>query len=443
MALAGQAAVPSAANVPPQTAAPTHPSPQPALPPSTTVSTPAQPATETPAAIYKEAMHPLDVVRSSMDNWSDAELSAVAAGIHKAHESCDQFKPADLSGDDLYDLGRLCSFGQDWNAANSAAQAYIGTAAEPHRAQAYSLSLYALVHINAIDLALQTAHEMLRRLPYDAEVAYALRDFKLFLEQNGNPASLTIARDEHAAIVQALHAGIPLKPTHGDGAISIGALYEDGLELAFFERFAGNRTAATAAQSDLERALPLVTTLPAEDRRRIDAVNTQYGLLGTSLPDFPAKRSFFSRPARAQTQLPAQAQISRNFGAATVLVLFPDWCTQCRKMMKTLTTFAAVNGDTPIHAYGLMFPDSASSTAQPHDDDFKDLQGTATLLVAPEATQTAGATDYPLGIVADRNGIVQFIGILPLDSFNGDGYIEKVILRMVSTATAEKASTGR
>jgi thiol-disulfide isomerase/thioredoxin len=376
-------------------------------------------------------MHPLDVVRSSMDNWSDAELTAVSAGMHKAHEACEQIKPAELSGDDLYDLARLCSFGQDWNAANTAALAYIASGAEPHRAQAYSLSVYSLVHINAIDLALQTAREMLRKLPYDAEVAYAMRDLKLFLEQNTNQAALSVAIDEHTALLQALHAGVPLKATHGDGVLSVGALFESGMELAFFERYIGDNRAASTAQSDLQRALPQFASLPAEDRRRIDAVNTQFGLLGASLPDFPAKRAFFSRTTRAQ--------VSRSFGAATVLVLFPDWCVQCRKMMKTMTTFAAVNGDTPIHAYGLMFPDSADPANQPRDDEFKDLQGTATLLVAPEAAQTVGATDYPLGILVDHSGIVRLVGTLPLDAFNGDGYVEKAIMRMVSATTAEKA----
>ena len=379
-------------------------------------------------------MHPLDVVRGSMDNWSDAELTAVSAGMHKAHEACEEIKPADLSGDDVYDLARLCSFGQDWTAANTAALQYIASGLENHRAQAYSLRLYALVHTNSIDEGLKTAREMLRKLPYDAEVAYALRDLKIFLEQNANPSpALAIAGDEHPALVQALHAGVPLKATHGDGVLSAGALYEAGMELAFFEQYAGDSHAATQVQSDLERALPQFATLPAEDRRRIDAVNTQFGLLGASLPDFPAKRAFFSRTARAQ--------VSRNFGAATVLVLFPDWCVQCRKMMKTMTTFATINGDTdtPIHAYGLMFPDSSDPANPSRDDEFKDLQGTATLLVAPEAPQTFGATDYPLGILVDHRGIVRFVGVLPLDAFNGDGYVEKAIMRMVAHTTAEKA----
>lgn len=403
--------------------------------PAATATSPGEP----PGAIYKEAMHPLDVVRSSMDNWSDAELGALAAGIHKAREACGQIKPKDVAGDDLYDLARLCSFGQDWNDANTAALAYIASGAETHKAEAYALSVYALVHLNAVDLGVQTAEEMLRKLPYDAEVAYSLRDLKIYLEQAGNAAALTLAREEHPAMVQAIRAGGPLKAAHGEGAFSVGSLFESGMELAFFEQYAGNESAAAAAQSELERALPLVTALPAEDRRRIDAVNTQFGLLGKAIPAFEARRAYQSRTAKAQ--------ISRNFGAATVFVVFPDWCAQCRKMMTTMTQFAVVNGTTPIHAYGLMFPKDAASfgqaSGQAHTDDFKELQGTATLLVSPGTPITVGATDFPMGIVVDSAGIVRFVGLLPQDAFSGDGYVEKVILRMVATETAKKAAASR
>jgi hypothetical protein len=148
-------------------------------------------------------MRPLDVVRMSLGNWSDAELGALGVGMHKAKEACDQANPENYSGDDLYDLARLCSFGQDWNAANTAALNYVRGGLEPHRAQAYALSMNALVHIDAVDLAVQTAREMLRRLPYDAEVAYAIRYMKDTLEQAADPAALALAAQEHPAMVQA------------------------------------------------------------------------------------------------------------------------------------------------------------------------------------------------------------------------------------------------
>lgn len=401
-------------------------------PPATTQA--AELPVQTPGEIYKEAMHPLDVVRGSLDNWSDAELGALTVGIHKAHDACEAAKPADYAGDDLYDLARLCALGQDWNNANAAALAYIASKQEPHQAQAYALSVNALVHMNAVDLALETTREMLRRSPYDAEVAYAVHYMKDELELASNPEALKLASEEHAAIVEALKKDVPLKAVNGDAVMSVGALYESAMELALWQRYAGDDAGAAATVADVDQALPQAAPLKSEDAARITAARTRYGLLGVRLPEVKVLRALES-PA-------AKAQIDTHFASATVLVLFPDWCGGCRKMMKTLTEFAKVNKDTPIHAYGLVFADDSVIPVQSaHEEILKGMRGTAMLVVPDSAAQTFGATEYPLGIVLDRMARIRFIESLPGDAFNGGGYIEKVIERMV--AVAAKREPGR
>ena len=379
---------------------------------------------ESPGEIYKAAMHPLDIVRSSLDNWSDAELGALTVGIHKAHDACEAGKPTDYAGEDLYDLARLCALGQDWSNANAAALAYIASKQELHQAQAYALSVNALVHMNAIDLALETTREMLGRSPYDAEVAYAVRYMKDELEQASNPAALKLASEEHAAIMEALKKDAPLRAVNGDAAMSLGALYDSAMELAFWQRYAGDDSGAMATVADVDGALPQAAPVKSEDAARIAAVRTRYGLLGARLPEVKVLRALES-PA-------AKAVIDKHFASATVLVLFPDWCGGCRKMMKTLTEFAKVNKETPIHAYGLVFEDDSVIPVQAaHEEILKGMRGTATLVVPDTTAQMLGATDYPLGVVLDRTGRIRFIGALAGDAFNGGGYVEKVIERMV------------
>ena len=386
---------------------------------------------QTPGEIYKDAMHPLEVVRGSLDNWSDAELGALTVGMHKAKEACDAAKPEDYSGDDLYDLARLCALGQDWNAANTAALNYVASHLEAHRAQAYALSVNALVHIGAMDLAVQTTREMLR-LPYDAEVAYAMRYMKDQLEQASNPLALTLAAEEHPAIVAALAQNVPLKSAHGDAVMSVGALYESAMELAFLNRYSGDDGAAQVAAADVEGAAECDGSTNSGRQAAIDAVNMRYGLLGARLPSVKVLRALESPTAKAQ--------IDTHFASATVLVLFPDWCGGCRKMMKTLTEFASVNKDTPIHAYGLVFADDSVIPVQSaHEEILKELRGSATLVVPDTAAQMFGATDFPLGIVLDRTGRIRFIDELPGDAFNGGGYIEKVIERMVAVEAKSDA----
>jgi hypothetical protein len=259
-------------------------------------------------------------------------------------------------------------------------------------------------------------------------VAYAVRYMKDCLDRAGNTAALTLAVEEHQAIVQALAPGVPLKAVHGDAVISVGALDESAMELAFLQRYAGDDAAALSTVADVEGALQNAATSTPEDRQRIDGISTQYRLLGARLPAIEVSRSLMS-PA-------AKAQINPNFGAATVLVLFPDWCVQCRKMMRTVTGFVAANGAAPIHAYGLMFPDETiTGEQQSHEENAKELQGTPTLVVSVGAARSFGALDYPMGIVIDKTGVIRFIGVIPGDAFNGDGYIEKVITRMAAKET--------
>jgi len=374
-------------------------------------------------------MHPLEVVRGSMENWSEPELGALAVGMHKARESCTELKAENFSDDELYDLAKLCSFGQDWNDANSAATRYMDSRAEPHRAQAFALSINALVHLNGVDLAIQTSQLLLQSMPYDAEVAYAIRYMKDYLEQAGNQMARKLAEDEHEKIVHALQQGTALKAAYGDAVMGYGLLYDSAMELAFFEKFAGMDEEAAATAAECDDAVRSATALTAEDRQRIDSVRLQFRLLGTKLPEVAVTRSLLS--AAAKPQLPP------GFGEGTVLVVFPDWCAQCRNLMKTLTEFGKVNATTPLHAYGLMFHEDEDTGGQaPHAPTFKELQGTETFVVPETTAQTFGILDYPTAVVVDRNGLIRFIGMLPADAFSGDGYVSKVIQRMVAAAHA-------
>jgi thiol-disulfide isomerase/thioredoxin len=284
-----------------------------------------------------------------------------------------------------------------------------------------------------VDLAIQTAQQMLRTLPYDAEVAFAIRFMKEYLEQSGNAEAVNLAGQEHRALVQALAAGVPLKAAFGDAVMATGSLYQSAMQMAFLQHYTGDDAGASATVSDIETAVGSGVALNPEDERLIAAVRAQYRLLGQHLPDVKPLRSLQSPAAGSKTAAKTETRLDSNYGAATVLVLFPDWCAQCRRMMKTLTQFAQVNKDTPIHAYGLMFQEDSDSGLQTsHEDVTRELQGTATLLVSPETAQTFAAVDYPLGIVVDARGTIRFIGALPSDAFNGKGYISKVIERMTA-----------
>jgi hypothetical protein len=412
------------------------------------------PVVLTPGEVYKQAMHPLDVVRSELGNWSDPELQAFGVGVKMAREACDSAKPENYRGDDLYDLARLCAFGQDWNQAFTVAQDYIAALDNNHRAQAFAIRVSALVHIHDIDTAVATARTMLRSLPYDAEVAYSVRSLKDYLEQSGNPAALMLAQLEHQSIVDALKQGVPLKSEHSEAVMGVGALFESGMDLALFERYAGDDKSAGATVSDLEDALGTKAQFAGADWLQISRVRAEYSLIGWRLPQIEIERSLETRAARVPTpagaahaqHAPVLKQTSAllppingpDFGEATVLVLFPGWCAQCRAMMKTVTEFATLNAQTPIHAWGLMYADTAQNAEDAAtESSAKELDGTNTLIVSAATAAKFAPNDFPLAIVVDRSGVVRFVGPIPTDSFNGNGYMQRIIIRM---ATAEAAA---
>ena len=115
-------------------------------------------------------------------------------------------------------------------------------------------------------------------------------------------------------------------------------------------------------------------------------------------------------------------------------------------MMKTVTEFATLNAETPIHAWGLMYADAAMNTAPPGENDaatesrVKELEGTNTLLVSADTAAKFSPNDFPMAVVVDQAGVVRFAGAIPTDSFNGDGYMQRIILRMATAEAMQRAS---
>jgi hypothetical protein len=397
--------------------------------PSTPSAAPAQAAADAPKPhpgdLYKQAMQPLDVVRSSLDNWSDAELGALAEGIRQARQECGQASPDDYTEDDLYDLARLCALGQDWNTTLSIAQKYLasdGRAQRAHRARVYAMAVNALIQTRGLAQAVGVTREMLSRLPFDAVVAESASYLTTYLEHSLDPAAVELANEQHPLLIDALGKGVPLLEINGSDATNIGELYENAMQLAFLERYAGQDEAAAAAVADAKAALAKLTAVSAEDQRLIQAVDTRYGLLGEQVPTIEVAKFMVATTTRAK--------ILHDDQLATVYALFPQWCPQCRRMMKPMAVLAHPPAGAKFLAYGLMMQGTrAPGELVPAEDTFKDLQGTLTMLV-PQATASAfGATTFPLGVVADKAGKIRYIGTLTTNAFDERGFIEQVVKR--------------
>jgi hypothetical protein len=403
--------------------------------PSVVQSRSAQPV-ERPGDVYKELMRPLDQVRSSLDNWSPAELAALAAGIKRAQEYCGQVAPASVSGEDLYQLARVCSAGQRWNDADAAASTYIKSASQPYQALAYAIRVNALLNQKDTTMAVEVARSMLHSVPYDATVDQSMAYLIHYLAMSLDDGALPIARERQPFLLTALESDGELKEQPGDVVIGTATLYDEGLELAYLEQYAGRQTEAKQALTALDAALAKVSAEKIDNPAEIARAKAQYALLGEKLPRIAILP--YAAPGNPHPR------INPDYGAATVLLLFPEWCAQCRKMMQPLNDFLLRNNAEKIHAYGLLALDADEMNADPFKSDgFKDLLHTPTLTTTSDTLRTFGAVSFPFLVITDGAGKIRFLGTVSQNAFDAGGFVEQVIDRNAGKGAPAKTPSPR
>ena len=152
--------------------------------------------------------------------------------------------------------------------------------------------------------------------------------------------------------------------------------------------------------------------------------------------------------------------LNTNFGAATVFVLFPDWCAQCVTMALHFPSAAASlkQQNNAVRLYGVLAqadpkpPVAAKAQSQPtikptlsgdskvpHQEIQLGIKptsaalliGTPTLLVPVGTLNTFVATDFPLVIVVDHGGIVRFLQPADENAVVPGGLVEQVVNHVV------------
>jgi hypothetical protein len=400
--------------------------------PSTAQPPAAQPA-ERPGDVYKELMRPLDQVRSSLDNWSPAELAALAAGVKRAQEYCGQVAAASVHGDDLYQLARVCSVGQRWNDADAAASAYITSASQPYQAHAYAIRINALLNLKDTTMAVEVARSMLHSVPYDATVDQSMAYLIHYLAMSLDDGALPLARERQPFLLATLQSGSALKEQPGDISIGIAALYDEGLASAYLEQYAGRQNDAQQTVAALDAAVKGLSPEKIDNQAEIDRAKAQYALLGEKLPRIQILR--YAAPGNPHPH------INPDHGSATVLLVFPEWCAQCRKMMQPLSSFLIRNSAHDIHTYGLLAMDWNEAATDPFkNDNFKDLLQTLTVTTPSATLATFGAVNFPFVVITEGEGRIRFLGTVAQNAFDPGGFIEQVIEKNVYGRVSKKVT---
>jgi hypothetical protein len=257
------------------------------LPAAALAQTPAAPPQLSPKAAYDEAMHPLEVTRHSVANWSEIEQAALAVTMDKAHTACGERDPERYTGADLIQLARLCALGQSFPATVAATTRYIGSSdAKPELTSAYSIQTDAYLRMKDEPDALASAETMLDAVPYDTLVAETVGEAISFMEFVYTPDALALAVKREPLLLASLRSLAastaaqtpPVAPTPAypgaEPPQPAHELYVDGISLAVLQQLTKTPAAETAATvAALDAALP--ATLATDDSIPIAVTRTR------------------------------------------------------------------------------------------------------------------------------------------------------------------------
>lgn len=410
-----------------------------------------------PAAALDQAMHPLDVTRHNVANWSDIELAAMRVAIAQGRDAC-LARPAETySGSVLLDLAHLCALGQQWGAVDTAAGLYLteNVASKPLLADAYIARIDAELHLRQEPAALASALALLTAVPYTPDTAAAVDEALDYMRFVHTQDALRLARARQPLLLAALHkfsgnAAVPpaaspvtKQPVTPDKQpptdslpppVPVHQLFAEALQLAAVEQLAAQPEAAAETLKATRAALP--AALPPDEALPIAASLRGYALLGQPLPPFKPP-AWLQQAGHKPPPLPALRTI-------TGLLVFPDTCAECRRLGPQLPeTVFAVEGHS-AYVYGLLI--ETVPPCQPPRGGGRDtgaappafapaftaaaLAGTATLAVEASTMPALPSDDYPLLLLTDARGIVRVVQPVSVDALEDGGAVYSAIHRV-------------
>ena len=387
-----------------------------------------------PSAAYAYATQPVDVVRRSPDNMSDAERYAWIVAIARAAKSCEAAKPSDYTGEELYSLAQLCALGKAYPEAIASIKAYLA-GAEPKNPE-LARALWARTALQMADgrQAQRVTEQLIDMYPYDAIVHNVSQDVLMSLAGPDEGSAIALAIRRQTALLNAIGSGKPLRSPSGDFEIPTSWLFRDALKLAAIYKHRGDDADADSLfQQIAARLQPVAAQVSAAQHREIDLAVKHFLMLGK--PAAPI--GYWKRVPKTQKRVSATLD---GKGKVIVLLFYTSWCAQCFKAMADLPKLPA-QYKNKVAAFGVTTPDTfgvnrmdAAAIDKALLAEFKTQTAGIPLLVADDDVRRAlSIEDFPMLAVIGPAGNVQFLDELPHDRFAPRGYIDRMLRRLTGT----------
>lgn len=423
----------------------------------------------TPQAAYDQATRPLEIPRRSAQNWSEVELAALQIAIDQAKASCNARTADQFTGEDLLAYARLCGLGKQWGPVEQAASIYLYSAEQvtnpaeklssfPNLTTAFDYEIHASLHLIKPRNAVLTVKTMLQTAPYDNFASEAINDTVRYVQLTDTDQALALLSQRQPILLSLIKSYASANP---HAPLPLHVLYAEAVALPAMQQFANQVEAAAASFAKLETTLP--TPLAPDDAIFIAETRRQYLLLGSHLPTF-------TTTAWLLDSLPTTPQDFRsNFGSATVFFLFPDWCNQCVALNPTFNPSARRLRESNAHFFVLLAQANPSPRSSPKEQTanrgaqtdtpksarlapfpgekpgtpYVELQlnikssaaallaGTPTFVVPKETLDSFVATDFPLIVVTDHQGIIRAIQPAPDDAMIPGSFVDQLVHHVI------------
>lgn len=236
-----------------------------------------------PTESYKAALAPYTETRSQANDLTDADKFALGIGIAQASRDCRALS-SDVSyfaskAKELFALGQLCIFGQQFEPARAALVDYLALPQPPQREQALSLLVRAFLGLKEPGSAEPQVRSMLRDYPYDALIHTAIDQVIDNSEGvNQNHLALGLCKTQNAATLPLLSSGKILEGK--DGSVSAATLFADAVRCVALAHSSGK----PGNIEDLAAIAQQPSWTGTEDLALMEAALARQQMVGTSVP---------------------------------------------------------------------------------------------------------------------------------------------------------------
>lgn len=354
-----------------------------------------------PTESYKAALSPFTEARSQPNDLTEADKFALGIGIAQAARDCLALSPdaPAIAGDakELFALGELCIFGQQFEPARAALVAYLALPQPPEREQGFLLLARAFLGLNEPETAASQVRTVLLDYPYDARIHAAMDQVIESAEGvDQNTLALELCATQNAATIPLLGSGKALEGK--DGSVSASRMFADAVRCA--------AVAASAGKPDRMAELAGIVNLPlwagTADLAPMIAALERQQMVGKSAPG----SSLHGVALGTNGLVPRTVSLRRR---TVVLVPFTLWSPSTPDMAREL---AKLTPRLPIYAITSWHANTgredvrSSEVLEGLHSWQRSLPKSVSIMVVPDAVLAEFHGDvFPAGILV-RNGTV-------------------------------------